>query len=490
MADPAVLLLEADHRRWIFPLRTPVIFAEAGSKALRDHINQKIFAPKQPECFLSGHLAYSRKDVHHLRRVLVLDPLATFFLYDFAYRNRKSFPRPPKSDRRVYGHCYHAGKPVDAFAEYHSFRRAKYQMIAEHGFFAQLDIFNCFNSFYHHEVTSFVRGRTTESAGEHFGQFLRELNAGVSVACFPQGFYPAKAIGNAYLSFVEQSRKLKAEGVARFLDDIVLAGASRQLVEESILELQYILDKHHLSLNDSKTLVGEKGQRFQERKLDKIKRGLLAKRESTKREYDSDDTGEGDERLDLKELEYLMALVRKPNVAQEDVELALTLLRHEDDAVELLVKPVLDNAPHLLRNFHRLIELVGNKDDHLRVDLRNRIRSERSFPEHDLFWYARILIHHLRFDEGVADMLTRIYEHPNASVVVKAAILETPHLDHGFADLKETAIRADGTLLTAAAAMVGLAKIEKSKRNHIFKYAAHQGPHTAVLMNIAKQFAV
>src|SRR5262249_51080 len=157
------------------------------------------------------------------------------------------------------------------FAEYHAFRRRKYELVSEHGFFAQLDVFNCFNSFYHHEVTSFVTEKTTQALGSAFGQFLRELNAGVSVACFPPGLYPPKVIGNAYLSFIENSRKLKAHGVARFLDDVVLAGPSRRDVEDNILELQYLLDKHHLSLNDSKTFVGEKGQRFQERKLDRMK---------------------------------------------------------------------------------------------------------------------------------------------------------------------------------------------------------------------------
>ena len=348
MPDPVTLFLEADHRRWIFPLRTPLVFAQTDPKSLREHVNLRILNTNEKDGFVTGLLAYSRKDEHHLRRVLALDPFATFFLYDFVYANRKSFPKPRSTDRHVFGHCFHRGQPVDAFAEYHEFRRKKYDLISVHGHFAQVDVFNCFNSFYHHDVTTFVSSRTGSPAGEQFGQFLRQLNAGVSVACFPQGLYPAKVIGNAYLSFVDESRKLKAPGVARFLDDVVLAAGTRREVEEQVLELQYILDKHHLALNDSKTLVGEKGVRFQEKKLDRIKRNLIRKRESTKRGYDEDDD-ESDGRLDDKEREYLVSLIRKPNVAQEDVELALTLLRDEPDALGLVIDPVLDKAPHLLR---------------------------------------------------------------------------------------------------------------------------------------------
>jgi hypothetical protein len=491
MTDPVTLFLAADQRKWIFPLRTPVVFAQTDPKALRDHIALKLLDPKQPDGFVTGQLAYSRKDVHHLRRVLVLDPFATFFLYDFVYTNRKSFAKPARSARRIYGHSFHKGQPVDAFAEYHAFRRKKYELISEHGFFAQLDVFNCFNSFYHHDVTSFVTSRTTNSSGEHFGQFLRELNAGVSVACFPQGLYPAKVLGNAYLSFIEESRKLKARGITRFLDDIVIADPSEREVHDNVLELQYVLDKHHLSLNDSKTIVGKKGRRFQEQKLDRIKRDLLTKRDSKMLEYDGDDDADDSEDgLNERERDYLFSLIREPNVAQEDVELALSMLREEPDALALLVDPVLDKAPHLLRSFHRFLAFAKDPDAALWPALTSRLKSDRAFPEHDLFWYARILIDHFDFDQGTADMLLRIYEHPNASVVVRAAVLETEDLKHGFADLKETALRGEGTLLVAAAGMVGLAKQDKAKRNHTFKYVARHGAHAAALMNIAGKMAV
>lgn len=485
--DPVTKFLDADHRRWIFPLRTPVVLAQTDAVALRNHIRDKILAKNEPDGFVTGQVAYSRKDQHHLRRVLVLDPFAMFFLYDFVQDNLASFPKPPRSDRYVFGHGFRRGKPVDPFEEYHAFRRKKYELIARFGHFAQVDVFNCFNSFYHHDLVEFVARKTSDEKGEQLGQFLRELNAGVSVACFPQGLYPAKAIGNAYLSLVERSRKLKAPGVARFLDDIVLAAHTRSEVEDHVLDVQCVLDEHHLSLNDSKTIVGKKGARFQEKKLDRIKRALLRKREAAKTDYDASQVdGDPGPHLSEGERRYLADLIREPNVAQEDIELALTLLRGEPDALDLVVEPVIDRAPHLLRGLHRFVGVAQGADHgHLWEAVTTTLRSTKSHPEHDLFWYARILIDYYDFDQEVADMLVRIYEHPKASPVVKAAILETKYLDHGFDDLKTSALRGEGTLLVASSAMVGLSRVRKAKRNHLYKYAARQGAHAAVLMSIA-----
>ena len=142
--------------------------------ALRSHI-QGLLAADEGSGFLTGQLAYSRKDKHHLRRVLVLDPFATFYLYDFVHSHRLRFARKRDVERQAFGYGFHGGRPLDGFAEYHDFRRRKYELISEHGHFAQLDIFNCFNSFYHHEVSSFVKSVTASPTGGGLGQFLRQL---------------------------------------------------------------------------------------------------------------------------------------------------------------------------------------------------------------------------------------------------------------------------------------------------------------------------
>ena len=83
-----------------------------------------------------------------------------------------------------------------------------------------------------------------------------------------------------------------------------------------------------------------------------------------------------------------------------------------------------------------------------------------------------------------------IYERQEASIVVKAAILEADFIDHGFADLKEQELRNTESLVLASAAMVGMRKTDKAKRNYVFKYVARHSHHAAVLAGIARNITV
>src|SRR5437016_14040603 len=127
MTSHVLEFLQTDHRRTIFPLRTSLAYAQNGETALREYIERQILDKNQPEGFVAGEIAFARKDSYHLRRVFVLDPIAAFFLYDFVYRNRDSFPKAKASERQSYGHAFERRKPVDAFADYHAFRRRKYK---------------------------------------------------------------------------------------------------------------------------------------------------------------------------------------------------------------------------------------------------------------------------------------------------------------------------------------------------------------------------
>jgi hypothetical protein len=87
-------------------------------------------------------------------------------------------------------------------------------------------------------------------------------------------------------------------------------------------------------------------------------------------------------------------------------------------------------------------------------------------------------------------LLLEIFVRPEATPLVKAAILESRPLDHGFADLKERELRNAGDLLILSAAMLGLAGLEKGRRNQLFKYASRQGAHAAMLSSIATRVTI
>ena len=201
-------------------------------------------------------MAFALKDNFHLRHTLILDPIATFFLFEFVIVNQKHFRIPVPSRRQMYGYAFKSGEPVDSFGEYHRFRRRKYKLKEEYKYYAFADIATCFNSFYHHDVSEAIESRIGLQQSQEFGQFLREINAGMSIDCFPQGLYPAKVIGNWFLSFIESSMKLKSSAIIRFLDDIYFFSNDKSCVYEDILILQHILGGHALSLNAEKTMFG------------------------------------------------------------------------------------------------------------------------------------------------------------------------------------------------------------------------------------------
>lgn len=491
MKKSLVDFVRQDRRRTIFPLRANSEFLPIGEVDIRDYLQNTVFDKNYQDGFFTATVAYTRKDPQHLRRVLVLDPISSFFIYDFVLSNCAACQVQKPSNRRYFGHSFSGTRAVDAFEQYHEFRNLKYKLKASNHCFAKIDVFNCFNSFYHHNVVTWLNTNTSHAAGAKFGQFLREINSGSSVGCFPQGLYPAKALGNAYLSFIETSRNLKAQYIIRFLDDIFLFSDSRQNLSRDLITVQHLLDNHHMALNDSKTLLGERGTTFDEHRLDEIKKRLVQKREKAPRNYFEDEESENQEdsenQLSSEEIDYLMDLITGNSVAQEDIELALSLMRHHSPALKPILDQVTTSAPHLLRKLHRFLGQRKN-DRQVSSTIFEQLRKGSSLDEYDLFWYAKIMIDYFDFDQNIADLLIDIYQHPRATTPVKALILETSTLNHGFEEFKIAQLRTNLGPICTASVLLGLKDLEKSRRNHLFKYVGRQGAMLGVLATIAAKF--
>jgi len=382
-----------------------------------------------------------------------------------------------------FGYAFRRRTPISPSAQYHDFRRRKYALKKKYSHFAKVDISNCFNSFYHHDVVRFLAESTSDTEGRQAGQFLREINGGTSVNCFPQGIYPAKTVGNFYLSFIEQSRELRSPKIIRFLDDVFLFANRQSTLEKDVVILQQLLGTHSLSLNAEKTQFGSKSLDFDERKLDSVKKSLLRKREAL-RGYDEEEDDEID--LEEEEKEFLEAIVSHRHVEEEDVELALSLI-DDSPAIVDLVKLVCSRFPHLIKQVHRLCGTTGYDDDGAIWTILNE-RIDASFlTEFELFWIAKIILDYYTFDGTAADALTRIVKHPCATSVVKAVILESRENGHGWFELKEAQLRDSPSNITGICALAGLRHAEKSKRNHLCKYLAKTSPYMAVLGKIVSR---
>jgi len=493
MTTTTTSFLRHDYKKGFFPLSSNLFYCEHGETEINDLIQNYILNNSYTDhSFLRAPVNYALKDSNHIRRVVQLDPVSTYFLYNFVNTNRTQFKKPRIRNRTMYGFAFESGDPLPSFSEYHNFRKRKYELKEKYEYFIKVDIANCFNSFYHHDITSYLKSSLGDQAGDHMGQFLREINGGISVNFFPQGIFPAKTIGNFFLSFVEASRELRSDEIIRFLDDIYLFSNDLQKLENDMFTLQYLLADKGLFLNAQKTIIGSKSSDMDERELDEIKIALLHKRqieEDSDRddEFDEDEDDEDDEDMELtnEEREYLYDLVKSQNEEEEDVELALVLLKDDPNITETLADKVVNGYPSLLRNLYKLFKHVITPSKYAYL-FNDKLKKDHIL-EYELFWMTRIILDHYPWNTWKADTLMDIYNHRSVTPIIKAAILEDTQSKFGFSELKEAVIKNDGSGTTTFAALAGIRDLERGKRNQHYKYAAKQGPIMKVLCHICSK---
>lgn len=476
-----------DAPRGLFPLDSHALYAKHGSKLMADYIKDGIFNDNErTKAFLNAPICYALKDARHMRKVLGLDPLSTYFLYGFVHKHANShFQTDRPDEKRRYGYAFKNRRPLSPSEQYHDFRRRTYQLRIKYPYFAKVDISNCFNSFYHHNVQRFIEDDFSEEAGAQMGQFLREINSGTSINCFPQGIYPAKAIGNLYLKFIEENARLKSPGVIRFLDDVCLFATKQQTIDDDIYRLQEVLGLHNLCLNAQKTEIGNLDE-HKSMKIDAIKKRLLIKREARQSYDDEAEDEEEDDELEDFEREYLEDLINQDVVPEEDVELAINLV--DDEATVMRVLDLVCNQhPHLIKHVHRLFGKVEFDDDGASWELLQARVYAKNTTEYELFWLAKLVADYYAFDRTAAEALIHIQAHSNASPFVRAAILENRNNKFGLLELKEDQLRNSSGDIVGCAALMGLRDAQKSKRNQLGKYAARSGPHMKLYADIVSK---
>ncbi|WP_238456730.1 antiviral reverse transcriptase Drt5 [Desulforamulus aeronauticus] len=483
--------VKEDNMKGLFPLRTNLFYIEHGEKELRNFIYNKVFNQNNAEAsFLPFPSVYALKDSLHVRKSLQLDPLGTFYFYDFVLRNSSFFQlsTDSKALRFNFGYGFKGSTTISSYKQYHSFRGRKYELKKQYKYFAKVDIANCFNSFYHHDVVSFVSNSVSQQESIQFGQFLREGNGGRSINCFPQGVYPAKVVGNFFLKFIEESRELWSPAIIRFLDDIFLFSNSKKTLEQDIIRIQIIIGKYALSLNTDKTKFGSRASDFEERKLDNIKKSLLKKREKIKNYDEEAQEDQVTIELNPDEVEYLVWLIQEKNVTEEDVELALSLLKEDEYQANRLSDLVLTKYPGLIKNLYQLVNEIRDEGQ-IWESITNKLKT-KFIQEYELFWITRMIIDLYKFDGQSAEILLRIFNHPSATTIVKSAILEITENEYGLFELKDTYLKNFPSGIQATSAIVGLSKLEKAKRNQIYKYAGKASPTMNVLCNIASKYSI
>ena len=480
--DKTVEYYAADFPRQLFPLSTNLLLTQYASTAIGTFIYEQItHAKKSPENFLPQVRAYAAKPNLHLRRTLKLDPVAEFFLYDLTYRNRANFRKSHSKKRWNFGYRFSKGAMLSPAKSYRRYRAEIHATLDKYKYCIKADVAQYFNSLYHHDLVEWFREcAKTEEDAEFFGKFLRQINSGRSIDCLPHGIYPAKIVGSQFLRFVDDSNRINARKMIRFMDDFYFFDNDRDVLVQDFQQLQKLLGEKGLGINESKTRFGNVDELNIEEEIDEIKSQLLRRRESIvfgsgadEDEYEDED--DEDDVLDEEAVDYLLDLLRDEHLEEEDAELILAVMRdHTEDVMEH-IPTLLRRFPALSKNIFYFSAHVSDRSE-LLAFLRDYIQTAEFVTEFQLFWLAKICEEYLLNEGEVGQVFAGLMEHPSATTISKAKVLEIPEMRFGMPDLREEELRTGASGWLAWASAVGSRRVKKTKRNHLLGYFANASP--------------
>jgi len=480
-AANSVSYLLSDYPRTLFPLSTTRVIAENWGQRTLEYVYQKILNPAEAEhSFLAQARCYSSKQGFHLRRTVKLDPMAELFIYDLVYRNRLLFRKDFSDSRRSFGYRFEKGEPLSSTKSYAAFKAAITEARQKFKHMVTFDVAAYFNSIYHHDLVRwFSELQASADDIEHFGQFLREVNSGRTVDCLPQGIHPCKLIGSEFLKFVDNSMKLKSELSLRFMDDFYLFSDSEEVINADFVAVQQLIGEKGLSVNPAKTSYETESTDDISNQIDAIKVSLLKVRrifiEVSGVEFATGEEEEDEEALSEEQTDYLLNLLKNPDIEESDAELVLVLLRDHGEDVLYQLDGFLRRFPGLSRNVYHFAKHVADKEELAHV-IHSFVSDEAYATEDQLFWMAKLAEEFLSETSIYSDTLWAIYQHPNATDISRSKVLEIPEQRFGMPEVRDEHLRVGRSDWPAWASAVGCRSAPRISRNHSLTYFGKASP--------------
>ncbi len=473
-----------DYDSTLFPLRTNRLLVDKYSGQLLDFIQEEHLATDGG--FQSQHRVFATKRGWFLRPTVKLDPVAEFFFYDFTYRNRHLF-RPGPSDRRlILGYRFLNGDPIPILKSYSAFKKAVAKCKANYKNHIYFDVGSYFNRIYHHDLVRWCEdaGATADDV-RVLGKFLRETSGGRSIDCLPQGIYPAKMVGAAFLRFLEDSGRIRCAQSVRLMDDIWLFDHEPRTLIADFLMAQSLLSDRGLFLNEEKSAILEEPSTGSDLPpdLDEMKIQLLQKRRDALTEagaYADANEEEDDEETEIDQLteeeqQYLLSLLRREDIQEEDAELVLTLMRDNSADVLEFIPTLISEFPGLAKRLYYFCNKAEDKSG-IATCISRYLASKAQITEYQLFWFGMMVEDYLLNTPHAGDLLLALYEHANATDITRAKILEIPEKRFGLTDLRDEQLKSGQSDWPAWTAAVGARVHPKGQRNQLLKYFRKSSP--------------
>ncbi|QIF00045.1 antiviral reverse transcriptase Drt5 [Roseimicrobium sp. ORNL1] len=487
--DPSVQFFRDDFPKTLFPLKTNLWLVENGSDEILKYIYQEIKADESEAAgdFQQQEKVFAAKHGHHLRRTHKLDPVAEFFLYEIVYRHRSKFRKDVLSNRMNFGYRFESGNPIPSAESYKAYRVWTATNHHAYKYSCTFDISTYFNSVYHHDIAGwFAQMADQESDFQIFGKFFRQINGGRSVDCLPHGLYPAKMIGGHFLKFVDNFPGIESPMLLRFMDDFVLFSNDLNQLQRDFILIQQLLGQKGLSVNPSKTVFRQRPEQSLEEKIDSVREGLLRKRQLAFRSLYWDEDEDEEEQSDFLnpgEESYLLNLLDSPKLEEEDADLVLAYLSNKAENLLEHISKILWSFPYLSKNVFLFSKFINDKSGLLNA-VQDFLGQSEVVSDYSLFWATCILEDYLLGTKGSEALVATLMEHPKASKVSKAKLLEIPDPRFGLREYREQILRNGGSDWLSWSSAVGARTEKKAARNQLIKYFAKSSRINALIAEI------
>lgn len=488
--------LEDDFNASLFPLKTNLLVVTKSGANLKRYIEERVLSADPAhsgDCFLPQQKVYAAKPENHLRRTVCLDPVASYYLYDIAYRFRSSFRKPVSEERKAFGYRFQDGKPIPVHAAFEEFRKEVdlYDYLFAH--VLRFDIASYFNSLYHHDVCHWFAALpgVDEATADGFGKFCREIGGGRSIDFLPQGIYPAKMIGSEFLKFVDLSKEVQSARLLRFMDDFYLFDDDEDVVARDFIRIQQLLGGKSLNVNPSKTARAT-GEVSIYDSVSEIRSDLneLIGGVDQIAVFGSGVEGpvEGAPRPLVGEAaeQRLLDLLVDVRAEESDVELILAVLQHRSEGIASRLATLLHRFPNIVKQLHKVCGAVDDKGT-VAQQMLNLVRSDATLIEYQLFWMAAIAEDHLATTPFFEDLIVRIYERASGMPIAQAKVLEIPNQTGGLKEIRDGHLKGGASSWLTWASAVGTRTLLKAERNYVLDYFSKGSPMNYLVAECVKQ---
>ena len=491
---------ELDFNSSLFPLKTNLLLIQHHHEALGNYI-EKILSTDPlhlSDNFLAQTRAHAAKPKNHLRRTLVLDPIASYFLYDLVNRNHQAFSDASTDSRQCFGYQFHDDQPIPVHKSYQEFNTQVSVSSLMHFYAISFDIASYFNSIYHHDMSNWFSSLVGVSGvdANAFSRFAREINAGRSVDFLPQGIYPSKMIGSAFLRFIEVSAQIKCDQSLRFMDDIYLFDDNEQVVLDDFHRVQELLGLRGLNINPTKTIFNEAiGSVQGAASAIQIELNSIVVDHQQHATY----FGSGSEEpftkedeleqipLETDQISRLLSLLLDSRAEEEDVEKILSILHEHTESLAPSVPYLLAKFPNIVKQLHKLAGLVDDKNG-LTNELIALLDKGDRLIEYQLFWIACIAEDHLNGTSNFGQLIMKLYERTSEHKIARAKILEIPDQTFGLKEVREEILKSGASDWPSWAAAMGTRTLKKAERNYALKYFTKGSPLNYLISECVQKF--